>query len=238
MNTIHLHGDMKKRFGGPYELAVRTPAEAIHALNMQLPGFEEAVRSRSWRVVRGPLKGGRTLPRDQLGINLGGEMHLVAAPEGAGGRGTGKIIIGALLLVTAAVLSFGFGGAAAGAAGAAEGAAAGAGAGASAGTAATAAAGFGTVTGTGLGTTLSLGSVFGTSLSISAGKLALFGAAMLFGGISQAISSTPKAGDTKRSFLFNGTINATEQGVPVPLAFGKPRCGGVIIAVSMDTMDI
>ncbi|RVT96254.1 hypothetical protein EOD42_14170 [Rhodovarius crocodyli] len=234
MNTIHLHGPMRKQFGGPFTLAVRTPAEAIHALNMQLPGFEEAIRSRSWRVVRGSLKKGRSLPSEQLGVNLGGEMHLVAAAEGAGGRGTGKIIIGALLLVTAAVLTAGFGGAAGGAA---AGAGEAAGAGAATATQSATAAAFGTVTGSGLGTTLNLGSVLGTSLSVSAGKLALFGAAMLFGGISQALSSTPKAGDTKRSFLFNGSVNPAEQGVPVPLAFGKPRTGGVIIAVAMETTD-
>ena len=234
LKTIHLHGRMRKQFGGPFDLRVRTPAEALHALNVQLPGFADAIRDRHWRVVRGPLKGGRTIPVDQLNVNLDREMHLVAAPAGSGGRGgTGKIVIGAVLLVVAAVLTWGASiPASAGIVGA-EGAAV-----------AGAAAVEGTVAAVGGGLAVAApAAAAGTVFGISAGQIALFGASMLFGGISQALASNPKAQgstnqDIRRSFLFNGTINAEEQGVCIPIALGRIRTGGIKIATSLETTDI
>lgn len=237
MNRIYLHGRMRKKYGHEFELAVRTPAEAIHALSMQLPGFSEDVRAGTWRVVRGKLKGGRTLHQDHLGVNLGGEMHLVAAPAGAGGRSTGKIIIGTLLLITAAVLTFGVGGIVGGSA---------AGAGGAGGSGAAAAVGAGTAAEVAIATKIGAGAAAASSATIlgfSATQVALFGASMMFSGISQAIAGQPRTNndgrkDTRASFLFNGQINATEEGVAIPIAVGRIRTGGVIIASSVETVDI
>lgn len=228
MNTIYLHGAMRKRFGPSFTLAAKTPAEMIHALSCQIPEFRQAVANGVWRVVRGKLKGGRSLPVNQLGVNLPGEMHLVAAPQGAGGKGggsTAKIIVGAVLLVAAVALTAGAAGGAALAAGTTTfGAVGGVAAGG-------AAAGLGTTVGLGLG------------LSVSAAQIGFLGASMLFAGISQAISPSPKASsrvaqDTRASFTFNGAINTTEQGVCLPLAIGRPRTGAVIIGVSIVAEDI
>lgn len=226
MNTIHLHGAMRKRFGGPFTLNVRTPAEAVHALGMQMPDFRRAVSAGSWRVVRGKLKGGRHLTARELGVNLPGEMHLVAAPQGAGGGngGTGKIILGTLLVVAAIALTAGAAAPAAGAlAAGAQGATA-----------------LGAISGAGLGTSVGLG----IGLSVSAAQIGMLGASLLFAGISQAISPAPNASsgvaqDTRSSFLFNGAINSAEQGVPYPVAFGlRVRTGGIIIASSTTAEDI
>lgn len=232
MNTIHLHGAMRKRFGQSFDLTAKTPAEAVHALSCMLPGFRQAIAAGCWRVVRGALRGGRSLTKDELGVNLGGEMHLIAAPQGAGGRGgSGKIIIGTVLVIAAAVLTWwggGFGGAAVAA-----------GQGAAAGASAGGAAAFGAVTGAGLGTSVGVG----LGLSVSAAQLGFLGASMLFAGISQAIAPSPKAGagvaqDMRASFTFNGAINSSEQGVARPLAFGRIRAGAVIIGASIVAEDI
>lgn len=232
MNTIYLHGAMRKRFGPSFQLTARTPAEAIHALSCQLPGFRQAVADGHWRIVRGKLKGGRRLTIHEIGVNLPGEMHLIAAPQGAGGRGgsTAKIVVGAVLVIAAVALTAGVAGiGAAGAAGAA-------GSGAAAAGSATA---FGAITGTGLGTTVGLG----LGLSVSAAQIGFLGASMLFAGISQAISPSPKASsavaqDVRASFVFNGAINTGEQGACVPVAIGRIRTGAVIVGVSYTAEDI
>lgn len=102
MNTIHLHGRLK-RFGGPFRLDVETPAEAVRALCSMLPGFGQAVRAGSWRVIRGKRRGGMELDVESLEMRLGGEMHIAPALIGAKKGGTGKIIIGAVILAAAII---------------------------------------------------------------------------------------------------------------------------------------
>lgn len=225
MNTLYLHGRMRKQFGDSFTLTAKTPAEMIHALSCQIPAFREAVAAGHWRVVRGSLKGGRSLTAAELAVNLPGEMHLIAAPQGAGGGrgGTGKIIVGTILVIAAIALTAG---AFTPAAGALAAGAQGAGA-------------LGAISGAGLGTSVGLG----LGLSVSAAQIGMLGGALLFAGLSQAISPSPKASqrvaqDTRASFVFNGVLNSSEQGVAVPIALGRVRTGAVIIGVSVTAEDI
>jgi len=224
IQNIHLHGALGRRFGRLHELDVATPAEAVQALSVLRPGFAEAIREGTWRVVRGSLKRGRRLREADLGINLGGEMHILAAPRGSGGgsgQSTAKVVIGVALIAAAFWLAPAVATGLAGGAAAAP----------------------GTVAGTaGLG-----GSAFGSAMlggwGISGTQVAMFGAAMAFAGASQLLSPVPKPSsfspqDTKASFLFSGALNSPDQGVPVPLAFGRCRVGGVLVSVSYDTEDV
>lgn len=221
LQQIHLHGALGQRFGRVHELDVRTPAEAVLALSVLRPGFAEVIRDGTWRVVRGPLRGGRRLGEDELSINLGGEMHLLAAPRGSKGRGAGgaKMVIG-VALIAAVMISTG-----------------GTGAGiALAGTEAV------------VGSAASLGgaafnSTVAWSLGISGTQVAMFGAAMAFAGVSMLLSPQPKASNSqaqeiKASHLFSGVVNSPDQGVPVPLSFGRHRVGGIPVSISLETEDI
>lgn len=220
LQNIVLHGQLKRDFGGPFKLDVSTPAEAVLALTVLKPGFAEAIRAGHWRVVRGPLAGGRRLSADDLQINLGGEMHLLAAPRGSGrsGGSTAKVVIGTALIAAAFVLAPPVG---------AAGAAAATGGGVGAGMAGAA-----------------FGSTFMAGLGISGTQVALFGLSMALGGVSQLLSPQPKANsgfspqDVRASHLFSGALNSPDQGVPVPLAFGETRCGGVLVSMSLETEDI
>jgi predicted phage tail protein len=212
-NTVYLHGAMKARFGGPFTLHVSTARDALRALMTLLPGFRQAVEAGSWRVVRGPLRGGRTLPLEQIAVNLPGEMHLVAAAQGAKSRGgaTGKIIVGAALVAAAIVFApeaapgvLGLGGAAFG------------------GLSATAA---------------------GLGLGITGAQVALFGAMLAISGVSQLLSPTPKSStqqtaDTKPSYLFGGVLNNDADGIAIPVGFGAMRIPGVLISTGLDVVDI
>lgn len=230
MNKVYLHGKMRKKYGPCFELSIKNPAEAVHALGLMMPEFKEDIRKGSWRIIRGPMKGGRALGPYEIGINLPGEMHLVAAPVGGKKMGGAKIILG-VFLIAAAVF---FAPAAAGAGATTAGAEAG---GAAAG--ATAAGVHGAAAG-GMAATAFTMPIFG---SITYSQIAMFGASMMMTGISQLLSPTPKshsssAADTKPSYLFNGQIGAADQGGAVPLIIGRMRVPGTVISLGFDTNDI
>jgi predicted phage tail protein len=51
-------------------------------------------------------------------------------------------------------------------------------------------------------------------------------------------SGDPAEAQTKRSSLFNGAVNVWNQGGPVPLVFGRPFCGGVVISAGLYTEEV
>ncbi len=72
------------------------------------------------------------------------------------------------------------------------------------------------------------------------GTVAAVGAAMAVGGIVQLISpqaktevSTPLDKDNRSSTLFGGPINAGNQGVCMPVVYGRAICGSVVISASI-----
>jgi predicted phage tail protein len=66
--------------------------------------------------------------------------------------------------------------------------------------------------------------------------LSCFGLQMTITGVSQLMTAKPKATynrgpvDQRPSFLFNGAINSSQQGVPIPLVYGRMRVGSVVIS--------
>ena len=103
MVTIKLLGELGRRFGRQFQLAVKTPAEAIRALCMQVPEMrqyllESGEKGVNWRVVTEHPDG---LDEDQLLWPM--SKRMVVAPQPVGRGGVGKIIAG-VALVAAAVL--------------------------------------------------------------------------------------------------------------------------------------
>tara|TARA_R110000822_G_scaffold26400_2_gene79467 strand:- start:1032 stop:1628 length:597 start_codon:yes stop_codon:yes gene_type:complete len=95
-------------------------------------------------------------------------------------------------------------------------------------------AGAGLVAGLGLG--------FGASTAISIG---LVGASLIFSGISQLLTPTPKAtqgadgqDDPRKSYSFSGVQNTSRQGVPVPIVYGETVVGSVVISAGIDTVQV
>lgn len=81
-------------------------------------------------------------------------------------------------------------------------------------------------------------SVLGFSVSFS--QIAGFGAAMILGGVIQALSPTPAgigAGqnppDANASSLFNGPANVAEQGNVIPVIYGRFIGGSLVIAAAL-----
>lgn len=113
MVTIRLLGEAGRRYGRRFQLAVKTPAEALRALCLQIPGLrqyllESGDKGISWRVVTDHAEG---LDEDQMLWPL--SKRLVLAPLPAGRGGVGKIIAGVALvafaIVTAGAGLFGLG---------------------------------------------------------------------------------------------------------------------------------
>ena len=56
LRKIKLYGYLKEKYGDEYLLAVDTPAEAVRALGIQLPGFKDLVRKGEFHVLIGDKK--------------------------------------------------------------------------------------------------------------------------------------------------------------------------------------
>jgi predicted phage tail protein len=107
MVTIRLLGEAGRRFGRQFRLAVKSPAEAIRALSVQLPGFRQYLMDSSenginWRVVTEDPLG---LDSEQLEWPC--SKRLVLAPQPAGRGAVGKIILGIALVIVSVAVTFG-----------------------------------------------------------------------------------------------------------------------------------
>jgi predicted phage tail protein len=66
-------------------------------------------------------------------------------------------------------------------------------------------------------------------------SVAIMGASLLMEGISRAIAPQPGLG---ASYLFNGQLNTSQQGIPVPVVYGqRVRVGSVVVASSYSAED-
>ena len=70
------------------------------------------------------------------------------------------------------------------------------------------------------------------------------GLSLALGGISSMLTPTPKAQaaverpENKPSYFFDGPVNTTSQGQPIPIGYGRLRVGGAIISAGIDTDEI
>ncbi|HDR1514914.1 TPA: tail assembly protein [Pasteurella multocida] len=100
-----------------------------------------------------------------------------------------------------------------------------------------------------LGAALMVASIFVPGASLFGGlitKGAVFGmgAALALGGVAQMLTKPPEmqsiGNDTekKRSTSFSNLLNMAAQGRMVPLAYGRIRCGSLVISQGVQTLDV
>lgn len=182
VRTVRLYGKLGARFGRRFELAVASPAEAIQALCVLLKGFRrELLESKDKGVAYAVFAGKRNLSKDELELPPGrGEIRIAPILVGSKRGGILQTIIGAVLVVVGAVVSY-FGG--------------------------------------GLGA-----------------PLMKFGAVMMLGGVIQMLSPQPSglsardSPENGASYNFNGPVNTSAQGNPVPLLYGELEVGSAVIS--------
>lgn len=123
IRTVKLYGQLRQ-FGKSYPLAVRTPAEAIKALCVQIPGFERFIsNAKSRGLVFAVFLGKRNIGEAELQYQGAGDIIIAPVIEGSKRAGVMQTIIGAALIVVATIATGGVGGFAAGGAWGAVGAA-------------------------------------------------------------------------------------------------------------------
>lgn len=70
------------------------------------------------------------------------------------------------------------------------------------------------------------------------------GIGLMIGGVAQMLTKTPSMNDSgngvekKQSTAFGNLQNRVAQGQPVPLAYGRIRCGSMIISQGVETVDV
>lgn len=81
-----------------------------------------------------------------------------------------------------------------------------------------------------------------SAFSIDAAAIASgIGTSLLIGGISEVLFAPPKASgadvkerpENRPSYVFNGPVNTTGQGNPVPLCYGRLRVGSQVISAGL-----
>src|SRR6185437_7316717 len=153
------------------------------------------------------------------------DLHIVPVLAGSKNSGFGKVLFGSVLVAAAVVTA----GAAAGPETAAL-------------VASTTTPVEATAAAAGVGMGLGLTAVAG----ITYGQIAAFGAMMAFGGISQLIAPHPTVSDYSQqnpvdqrpSYIFNGPVNASVQGGPVPCVFGETITGSVVVYSGLDVQSV
>lgn len=78
----------------------------------------------------------------------------------------------------------------------------------------------------------------------SAGTIGALGFSLALGGVAQMLAPQPKGIDTKEapgnnpSYLFNGPVNTSAQGHPVPVGYGRMIVGSAVISAGVIAEDI
>ena len=107
MTTILLYGQLR-RFGRSFRMAVRSPAEAVKALCVQIPGFERFLSNAKSRGVEfAVFRGKKNLAEKELGFAGGGDIRIAPVIAGSKRGGALQTIVGAVLIVVGLVITGG-----------------------------------------------------------------------------------------------------------------------------------
>ncbi len=193
LREVRLYGELGRRFGRIFRLAVATPAEAVQALCAVLPGFKAAFlgpdKRAGYHVYVGRQAQRRCIGEKEAVEPLAAQDTIRFVPEIAGAKraGTAQVIVGYILYAVGVVLA-------------------------------------------------AYGYVPAGQAFMSAGS------AMMLGGVIQLLSpqrtNKSQSVENQPSYAFDGPVNNTEQGGPVPLAYGTVVCGSTVVSQGLSTTEI
>jgi|APSaa5957512535_1039671.scaffolds.fasta_scaffold15048_2 predicted phage tail protein len=222
MKSIQLYGELGEKFGKSFKLDISNPSEAIRALDVNLRGFREYLLKdlKGYQVFVGK----KSIDELQLTDPLGAQVFKIVPVISGSKSSTFKIILGAVLIWAAWP---------------AMGAIA---PGSAAEFAAFEAVSFEAISVSGIS---GWGMPFagGLGMGVTNGMIAKLGVSMMLGGISQALAPQPKPrgeyqyADNLPSYHFDGPINTSRQGVPVPICYGRLTIGSAVISAGVYSED-
>jgi|TARA_B100000085_G_scaffold283385_1_gene313940 predicted phage tail protein len=216
MKVVKVYGALRKRLGQcRFEFDVTTPAQAIKALCVNFPGLEKWLIDSErdgvgYRVAVSKEKVTETNLAPLLMPFSDREVFSITPVIAGAGRGSGAIFLGAALIGA----SFLFPGAGL----------------------------FGTSGLFGAGQAAVGVSSAGVLQAAAVGTaLSAVGAGLVLTGIAQVISPQPDTGLERgveaaklESSVFNNVVNTSQQGLPVPIAYGRVFVGSAVLSSGLD----
>jgi len=217
MKVVKVYGALRERLGQcRFELDVATPAQAVKALCVNFPGLDKWLIDSEQDGVGYRVRVGKqeAKPDDVSVLALPWSerevFSITPVIAGAGG-GFGRILFGGLLIGASFLLP------GAGLFGATS----------VFGVSAAGATGAGVIAG-------------GAALTTVGTALSAIGAGLVLTGVSQIISPTPPSGlelkeaNRIQNFSFSGITNTSQQGLAVPIAYGRLFVGSAVISSGLD----
>ena len=104
LKTIKLYGVLAKKFGKEFKLAVESTREAVKALSVQVPGFEQfMLTAHEQGLTFAVFQDDENIGEDQIDFDTGAEViKIVPQVIGAGGNGVLQTILGVVMVVVGA----------------------------------------------------------------------------------------------------------------------------------------
>lgn len=109
LKTIKLYGVLGKKFGKEFKLAVESTREAVKALSVQVPGFEQyMMTAHEHGMAFAVFQDDENIGEDQIDFNTGAKViKIVPRVIGAGGdNGVLQVILG-VVMVAVGYFTFG-----------------------------------------------------------------------------------------------------------------------------------
>ncbi|MBT2374587.1 tail assembly protein [Pseudomonas fluorescens] len=104
--TVLLYGQLRQ-FGRSFRLSVRSPAEAIKALCVQIPGFERFISNAKSRGIEfAVFRGKKALGEKEVGFSGAGDIRIAPIITGSKRAGLIQTIIGAVLIAVSFIPGF------------------------------------------------------------------------------------------------------------------------------------
>ena len=108
LKTIKLYGVLGKKFGREFHLAVESTREAVKALSVQVPGFEQfMLTAHEQDLAFAVFQDDENISEDQIDFETGAKViKIVPKVIGAGGNGVLQTILGAVMVVVGVVMLY------------------------------------------------------------------------------------------------------------------------------------
>ena len=108
LKTIKLYGVLGKKFGREFHLAVESTREAVKALSVQVPGFEQfMLTAHEQGLTFAVFQDDENISEDQIDFETGAKViKIVPKVIGAGGNGILQTIFGAVMVVVGVVMLY------------------------------------------------------------------------------------------------------------------------------------
>jgi len=211
VRRINLEGELGEKFGKVWHLNVKSPAEAIRAIEVQRKGFRKYfIDTGEKGIGYEVIVGDQGIQQEEALLYptpMRDDYTFIPVPQGGKSRGMGMILMGAVLFIASGGASAVF-------------------------NAAQSAIAAGGVEGMMFSDFIAIQMAEMSMIQTSA---MMMGGALMMGGVAQLLAPTieDSAGNDEQSYLFDGAQNSVKQGTPVPVLYGRLTVGGAVISASI-----